>query len=81
METNLLNQYLFAQIVDDQAQEACKRRKRDLLNNNASKEEMDAVRLTTDDIKEGLEHLTWIREEAMKILANSEDLTNWEKII
>jgi hypothetical protein len=58
MDTNLLNQYVFADLVDRHAQKVRAHRleKNPQLNNN----------LNEEDIKEAIKNLNWIRLQALE---------------
>lgn len=60
MDTNLLNQYIFADIVDRHAQRVWRKR---LENNPESSKE-----LTKSDIEEAIKNLDWIRLESLNML-------------
>lgn len=60
MDTNLLNQYIFADIVDRHAQRIW--RKRIEANPESTKE------LTKEDLEEALKNLDWIRLQSLNLL-------------
>jgi len=63
MDQNLLNQYIFASLLDRQVQTAYRKR----LESNPN----DEPHLTSDDVKKAMVKLEFIRQESMNILKES----------
>ena len=71
MNTEKLNEYIFAKLVADQAQLAWKARRRSLESAGASDADISNMPLTKEDLQKGFEMLEWYRLESLKVLQES----------
>lgn len=71
MNTEKLNEYIFAKLVADQAQLAWKARRRSLETAGASDADIANMPLTQEDLRKGFEMLEWYRVESLKVQQES----------
>ena len=71
MNTEKLNEYIFASLVGEQAIRAWRHRQRTMETQGASHEEVIATHVTVDDINRGFSELEWLRVESLKVQQES----------
>ena len=67
METKILNEFIFADLVNKYAET--------IKNERLDSDLNDINAVTPEDLKEAFEHLIWLREETKQIMENNEDLS------
>jgi hypothetical protein len=67
MKTELLNEYLFSQLVADNAQAVRKNRMNKMFDDGATVEVVLKEPLTIQDLTEGLKNIEWQRTEVLKL--------------
>lgn len=73
MNTEKLNEYIFASLIREQAIKAWRTRQRTMEDNGASHEEVIATHVTADDLRQGFAELEWYRVESLKVQQESVD--------
>ena len=73
MNTEKLNEYIFASLVGEQSTKAWRNRQRAMEASGSSHEEVIATHVTADDVSRGFAELEWLRVESLKVQLESLD--------